>query len=111
MVFYFFHPKRKGIRAILSMSAKEPGRYQITYFVYSQKSGMFIPWSDSIRNNIRTCLEQLDEEGFQREKVQRFNMFEEPEAFIPTRILPMSRSDKRHYRFLREMGLDSQFAV
>ncbi|WP_449010219.1 hypothetical protein [Paenibacillus taichungensis] len=111
MVYYFFNPKRKGIRAILSMSAKEPGRYQITYFIYSQYSNKFIPSSDSIRDNIRVCLEQLDDEGFQREKVKRFDLFEVPEAFVPTRIIPMTRCERMTERLLREWGIESSVAV
>lgn len=111
MAFYYFHPKRNGTRVILSMSAKEPGRYQITYFVYSQRTDMFIPWSDSIRNSIRACLKQLDEEGFQREKHQRFDMFEKPDTLVPTRVYALSRSDKQHNRFLLQMGLDSEIVV
>jgi len=111
MVYYFFNPKRNTIRAVLNMSAKEPGRYQITYFVYSQHSNMFIPWSDSIRDDIRACLEQLDDEGFQREKVKRFNLFEKPEVFVPTRIIPMTRSERVTERLLREWDIENSIAV
>jgi hypothetical protein len=111
MVFYFYTPRRPGIRAILSMSAKEPGRYQITYFVFSQKTSMFIPWSDSIRDSIRDCLRQLDDEGYHREKRKRFDMFEQPNTFVPTRRPGMTRSDKQTERLMKEFGHELADAI
>lgn len=104
MVFYFFSLTYSKRRAILSMSAKEPGRLQITYFFYGEELGMWMPTSDSIRDSIRECLNQLEDEGFQREKFKRFNLFEKPEEFKPSNCRPRRLRGRENY-WMKLFGL------
>lgn len=106
MVYYFFNPDRKRTRAILSMSAKEIGKFQITFFTFSEQQHMFIPWSDSIMDDIRSCLRRLDNDGYQREKFIRFDLYQSPDDFEPTRIIPLTRSERITIRALKALGIE-----
>ena len=105
MVYYFYCLTSNKRRAILSLSAKEPGRLQITYFFYGERTGMWLPTSDSIRDSIRECLNQLEDEGFQREKIKRFNLFEKPEAFTPSNCRPRRLRGRENY-WMKAFGID-----
>lgn len=104
MIAYFFHRKQSGRRAILSYSAKEPGRLQITYFFFNKVTEMWEPLSDSIRDKAGECLNQLEDEGYLRERVKRFDLFERPEAFQPTEIRPIRLRGREDY-VLRLFGV------
>ncbi|WP_240416720.1 hypothetical protein [Paenibacillus periandrae] len=105
-VHYFYRPKQDGVRAILSMSAKEPGNYQITTFFYSSTVNMFIAWSDSIHHTLKSCLKRLADEGYERERFKRFNLFEKPDEFVPSPLRDPNRREREKVRTLRAFGVD-----
>ncbi|KJD42651.1 hypothetical protein [Paenibacillus terrae] len=105
-IHYFYKHNNKKIRAILSKSAKNPGCYQVTTFTFSSRTDMFIPWSDYIRDSLRACLRQLNTEGYTRELQKRFDLFENPENFVPTPIRDMNLKQRQEERMARFFGLD-----
>lgn len=103
--YYYFHPKLTGARAILSMSVKVPGKYQITYFVYSTHSKKFIPWSDSLRDKAKDCVRQLENDGYERERFKKFNLFENPTNFQPSPLRDTNKQFRIKERVHRAFGL------
>lgn len=103
-VYHYYRPGNFKSRAILSLSAKSAGSYQVTTFFFNNHTGSFKPWSDLIRSSLRDCLAELNSLGMVREKQFRFKLFEHPDRFIPTPVVYVNRSQRQMERMLKKFN-------
>lgn len=103
-VYHYYRPRNFKSRAILSLSAKCIGSYQVTTFFFNNHTGSFEPWSDLIRSSLRDCLAELNSLGMIREKTVRFKLFEHPDRFKPSPVVDVNRSQRQMERMLKKFN-------